>query len=238
VIRLRPAPLYDRLARLVRQRDTVISFNYDLGIERALRQAQLWDIKKGYGFSLETSSQRSPVEVLKLHGSTNWRALLFGGKIGFFAAGANSLGGRPILCFEPDLEYLGYPDPVDPLCPQRGIAASLPAIIMPALPKRFHFATTFGPEWKQFWDRLWKRAKRAIQSADELVVIGYSMPAVDERARALLLGTPNKAVRLSICCRRTTASLKKEFRDHRFTAIQAVAQTFDGFLKGETAIRR
>ena len=108
---------------------------------------------------------------------------------------------------------------------------------MPALPKRFHFATTFGPEWKQFWDRLWTRAKRAIKSADELVIIGYSMPTVDERARALLLDTPNKAVRLSICCRHTTASLKREFRDHGFTAIQAVSQTFDGFLKSEMATR-
>ena len=105
-IRSAPAPLYDRLARVLRQGDLVITFNYDLGVERALRAAGLWDIRTGYGFSVEAAEQLSPVGVLKLHGSTNWRALLFGGMTGFFAGGGNSLGNRPVLFFRPDLEYL------------------------------------------------------------------------------------------------------------------------------------
>ena len=93
-------------------------------------------------------------------------------------------------------------------------------MIMPALPKTFHFATTYGEEWKGFWDALWWRAERAIENADELAVIGYSLPIADERARAMLLESENKAVRLSICCGKTTASLEQEFRDHEFTGIQ------------------
>jgi len=108
-------------------------------------------------------------------------------------------------------------------------------MIMPALPKTFHFATTFGEEWNDFWDGLWQRAESAIASADELVVIGYSLPTADERARAMLLGSANKAVRLSICCGKATASLKQEFRDRGFSRIEAVAPTFDGFLTRETA---
>ena len=53
-IRSAPAPLYDRLARVLRQGDLVITFNYDLGVERALRAAGLWDIRTGYGFSIES----------------------------------------------------------------------------------------------------------------------------------------------------------------------------------------
>ena len=230
-IRSAPAPLYDLLARVLRQGDVVITFNYDLGVERALRAAGLWDIRTGYGFSIEAAAQPSPVGVLKLHGSTNWRALLFGGMTGFFAGGGNSLGNRPVLFFRPDLEYLGSTDFVDPRCVRLDSAASLPAMIMPA----FHFATTYGAEWKEFWDALWGRAERAIANADELAIIGYSLPIADERARAMLLGSANKAVRLSICCGKATASLEQEFRERGFTKIQSGSATFDGFLAREAA---
>jgi len=234
-IRSAPAPLYDNLARVLRQGDSVITFNYDLGVERALRAAELWDIRTGYGFPIEAAEQPSPVEVLKLHGSTNWRALLFGGRTGFFAGTGNSLGNRPVLFFRPDLEYLGYSDFVDPRCAHLDSAASLPAMIMPALPKTFHFATTYGEEWREFWDALWWRAESAIANADQLAVIGYSLPIADERARAMLLGSANKAVRLSICCGNAPVSLEREFREHGFTNIQTGAHTFEDFLTRETA---
>jgi hypothetical protein len=234
-IRSTPTPLYDRLAHILRQGDVVITFNYDLGVERALRAAGLWDIRTGYGFPIEGGEQPSAVEVLKLHGSTNWRALLFGGMTGFFAGGGNSLGNRPVLFFRPDLEYLGYGDFVDPHCARVDTAASLPAMIMPALPKTFHFATIYGEEWKEFWDGLWWRGELAIGNADELAVIGYSLPTADERARALLLDSANKAVRLSICCGKATASLEQEFREHGFNDVQTGASTFDDLLICETA---
>jgi hypothetical protein len=233
-IRSTPATLYGEFAHLLRPGDSVITFNYDLGVERALRTAGLWDVETGYGFPIGDGEQPSPVEVLKLHGSTNWRALLFGGMAGFFAGSGNSLGYRPVLLFQPDLEYLGYRDFVDPLCSRLDTAASLPAMIMPALPKHFHFATTYGEEWKYFWDGLWLRAERAIENADELTVIGYSLPTADERARAMLLGTGNKAVRLLICCGKATAGIEQEFRDHGFSGIEAVAPTFDGYLARAT----
>jgi hypothetical protein len=229
-IRCAPAPLYDALARIVRRGDKIITFNYDLGIERAMRGAGLWDVRTGYGFHIE-NAESSPVEVLKLHGSTNWRALLFGGhKTGFFVGGANSLNKRPVLFFHQDLAYLGYPDFVDPMCRGIDTAASLPAMIMPALPKRFHFTTTYGEEWKDFWDALWKNAEHTIADANELVIIGYSLPAADERARTMLLGTRNKDVRLSVCCGHSTPTLEQEFREHGFSSIEHVATTFEGLL--------
>ena len=230
-IRSTPAPLYDGLARIMRPGDSMITFNYDLGVERALHMAGLWDIKSAYGFSIENGEQRSPVQVLKLHGSTNWRALLFGGMTGSFAGDGKSLGYRPVLFFHADLEHLGYQDFVDPLCSRLDTAASLPVMIMPALPKHFHFATTYGEEWKDFWDGLWRRAECALQTAGEIVVIGYSMPSVDDRARTMLLGCRNKTVRLSICCGKATPTLENEFRDHGFANIEGVAPTFDGFIK-------
>ena len=234
-IRSAPATLYDGLARLLRPGDTIITFNYDLGVERALRSAGLWDVNNGYGFSIDDGKTTSPVEVLKLHGSMNWRALLFGGMTGCFAGSGNSIGDRPVLFFRPDLEYLGYQDFVDPRCLRLDSAASLPAMIMPALPKRFYFETTYGREWEGFWDRLWLRAKRALASADEVVVIGYSMPTADERARTMLLDNANKTVRFAICCGNATAGLEQQFRDQGFGGVERIATTFESFLVNEAA---
>jgi hypothetical protein len=233
-IRSAPAPLYDGLARVLRPGDRIITFNYDLAIERAVRAAGLWEIGDGYGFPIESNGAPSPVEVLKLHGSTNWRGLLFGGRTHSSHNVWNSLGDRPVLFFRPDLEYLGCPDFVDPRCLGLDTAASLPSMIMPALPKQFYFETTFGQEWKRFWDYLWDRAERAIAKADELVVIGYSLPDADQRARAMLLNSLNKSVRLSICCGDATLRLGQEFLKHGFTGITNVGSTFKDFLTNES----
>lgn len=233
IIRTAPAPLYAQLAHCLRRGDLVVTYNYDLGLERALGEAGLWNIGTGYGFPIGDGQQPSPIDVLKLHGSTNWRALLFGGVTGngYFGGHHDSLGDRPVLCSRPDQEYFGLPDFVDPLCVGLDTVCRLLAMIMPALPKTFYFATIFGHEWKPFWDSLWRRAEDAIARAEELVIIGYSMPAADGRARELLLGTINKAVRLTICCGSATPTLEEEFHDHGFTSILHIADpTFAGFL--------
>jgi hypothetical protein len=236
VTRSASAPLYEELARFLHPSDTVITFNYDLGIERALRAAGLWNIGTGYGFSIECGEQPSPVEVLKLHGSTNWRKVYFGGRTtGAFVVNRNSLGNRPVLYFSSDLDYLGYQDFVDPLCSEVKIAASSPAMILPALPKIFWSETSFGKEWKLFWDHLWCRAECALEKADELVIIGYSLSAVDLRARDTLLHTTNKDVHITICCREMSTSIEREFRNQGFSNIAKGVSTFEGFLAAETA---
>jgi hypothetical protein len=236
VIRSASAPLYDGLARFLHPGDRVITFNYDLGIERALRSTGLWNIGSGYGFSIECGEQPSPVEVLKLHGSTNWRKVYFGGKTsGPFVLNRNSLGDRPAIYSRRDLDYLGYPDFVDPLCSGFKTAANSPAMILPALPKIFWSETSFGREWKPFWDHLWCRAECALEKADELVIIGYSLSAVDLRARDTLLHTTNKDVHITICCRETSTSIEQEFRNQGFSNIAKGVSTFEGFLAAETA---
>lgn len=75
-IRGNPAPLYERLAKdRIRPGDVVITFNYDMGIERALRFNGLWHLHDGYGVNFWQAAESSHVPVYKLHGSTNWRGL-------------------------------------------------------------------------------------------------------------------------------------------------------------------
>jgi hypothetical protein len=114
-------------------------------------------------------------------------------------------------------------------------AASLPAMILPALPKRFCFETSFGEEWRPFWEGLWQRARCAIAKADELIIIGYSMPVIDQQARSILFDTRNKSASLSICCGKDSVSIEEEFRHHGFRAIRTVGHTFDDFLRAESA---
>jgi hypothetical protein len=108
---------------------------------------------------------------------------------------------------------------------------TFPAVIMPALPKEFYFKTNYGREWETFWDGLWQRASEAVAKADQLVMIGYSLPGVDERARELLLGTTNKTARLTVCCGAATKDLAQQFRGQGFTVIRELTDpTLSGFL--------
>ncbi len=60
-IRPNGASLYQKLARdVVEDGDVVISFNYDVSLDRELRQAGKWEISDGYGFNLQ---QPPPAEI-------------------------------------------------------------------------------------------------------------------------------------------------------------------------------
>jgi hypothetical protein len=238
MIRSRPVALYERLVKLIQPGDIVITFNYDLAIEKALQEAGLWRISTGYGFEIEDEQPPSPVEVLKLHGSMNWRALLFEGRRrGGFIGNGTSLGQRPVLFFRPDLEYLGYGSFVDPRCASLTAAASIPAMILPALPKRFYFETSFGREWEEFWSALWDRAEQAIEAASEIAVIGYSLPIADEAARNLLLNTKNRSVPLAISCGSSSEGIRDEFAKNGFSAVEPAPRTFEEYLAAKEAAK-
>ncbi len=228
-IRMAPTPLYDRLAKLLQDDDVAVTLNYDLAIERALRVAGKWDVSTGYGFWVGKPNA-SKVGVLKLHGSTNWRALLFEGRSGFFVGGSQSLGDRPVLYFRPDLEYLGYPAFVDPNCAGLTQAAVLPVMIMPAFGKKFSLSSTSGQEWKPFWEDLWRKAEIGLRVAEEIAIIGYSLPLTDERARDLLFQRANRDARLYVCCRQDTETIAQEFRNHGFLNIVKEVTSFEEYL--------
>lgn len=193
-IRNDTASLYGELARsVIRRGDCVITFNYDTALERELKRAGLWEIGDGYGFSLAISSiPASPIRVLKLHGSVNWVQPAFGGMTGFFQGGPTAFGDRPVI-MPTEFGHMGYAAELrDPLTPA-GTFGGLPAIITPTLNKRFYDRTSGGIEMAGFWDGLWNIAGVELASAERIVVVGYSMPLADKRARDLLLVAPNPA---------------------------------------------
>ena len=237
-IRSKQADLYNIFAKgILASGDVVVTFNYDVSLDRELQKSGKWSALDGYGFALDGSTaKRSPCPLLKLHGSTNWIAQLFGGLHGTtFAISLNqpSLGYRPVIP-TPELEFLES-DCTDPqFVMGTGYVSSL---IMPAARKKFYMDTSFNPrEWEDFWDFLWSQAKESIAVSDEVHVIGYSLPDYDGRARNLLLGAARPGCKVRLCCRADSERLVRTFREAGFADVGSFGDgSFESWLESEGA---
>ena len=216
---LNPAPAYARFAdTVVQSGDVVLTFNYDDSLERELKRAGKWDVSHGYGLPLGTDDQTSELPVLKLHGSINWLVSIFGGvTAGPTAVGSNlSLGRYPVI-HKADLEYLGYKDFSGRTYPGGG---AFPSLILPARTKEFFYETSFGLEWTAFWDTLWSQATDALKRADKLVLCGYSLLPVDERARDLLLRIPDRRTEVMVVSGSQSERIASDFRIAGFADVE------------------
>jgi hypothetical protein len=215
-LRFKPAEWYRRFANdVLTAGDAVITFNYDLALDRELREAGKWSIGNGYGFRIgdidDASSSDSPCKLFKLHGSTHWLGELFEGRRGFGQVNplAGSLGERPII--EPAaFEFLGYGNASDPQGDNGH--GRIPSLIMPTANKKFFVETTDFREWESFWDDLWSQAGEALRASDEVYLIGYSIPEYDARARELLAKRIRTGVAIRICCHHGTADAVESLR--------------------------
>ena len=217
-LRLHGAPAYSDFAdNVIQPGDVVITFNYDDSLERELRRAGKWDVSHGYGFMLGNTEQPSPVVVLKLHGSINWLASIFGG-VTFGAAQVDpntSIGQHPVL-HKADLEFLGYSNFEGRTYPGGG---AFPSLILPGRKKEFFFQSSMGEEWKFFFDHLWSQASTALAQADKVVISGYNLLAVDERACDLILLNPNKRAKVEIVCGSQGQRIANDLRNSGYEDI-------------------
>jgi len=205
--------------------DCIITFNYDVSLERELRKAGRFEVGDGYGFPIEGLPGKSDTKVLKLHGSTSWLALLFGGMTsGFFKSQPGStLSERPVIA-KNELSFLGYADAVDRRFGKGG--AALPVMIFPARSKEFYFATNTGIEYAEFWDDLWRQAKKALESAARIVICGYSLLSVDERARKHLLNAPKKDAEIVVASGEDTGRIVGDYREAGYARAVAADEVF------------
>jgi hypothetical protein len=239
-IRGNPAELYRLFAQdILTPQDTVITFNYDVSLDRELCRSGKWSVLTGYGFDLDQPygfvvdqpSACSSCKLLKLHGSTNWIAQVLDGLQGAGAVNPDKplLGCRPVIP-TPEMIHLGT-DLVDPRF--RMGTGFVTSLIMPAANKKFFIPTSFDSrEFEDFWDSLWLQARRAIEASDEVHIIGYSLPEYDNRASDLLLRTMRRETEVSICCRSDTKRLVDLFRNSAFAGAHAAGDgTFEGWVK-------
>jgi hypothetical protein len=151
-----------RLARRVRPGDTIITFNYDVSLERQLRLCSKWEVDGGCDLpNFPKLTPASPTIVLKLHGSTNWLDLVFRGHMGYGKTPPTTLGPRPVIT-PVELGYLGYDDTVRDPEFLGGGATKAGSMVMPGRNKRFYVEVSEGREREAFCDRFvgtrWSRA--------------------------------------------------------------------------------
>jgi hypothetical protein len=153
------------MVKALRPKDTIISFNYDCVVDHALRRyaEHKWSSAYGYTFPrpsrIEGTSRWNPpnpatssgetVYLLKLHGSLNWQ----------LPHGAQS----------PDTEHQLPIQLKERLHGQRGVPK------FTIIPPVWNKAAARHPTFKV----LWKNAERAIRSADEIAVVGFSFAPTD-----------------------------------------------------------
>lgn len=167
---------YERLmTQLVRseKKACLISFNYDLLLDRALADAahgatSTWS----YGVSFHAGIVKFPsyrdipdptIFLLKLHGSLNWAR----------CQSCNSLRLYPYKTYE-NISRTTWP-----ACTKcSGVSTGFdPVLVAPTPVKQF-------PDGL---DRAWETAATCLRETEKLTVIGYSFPAFDRKSRVLFL---------------------------------------------------
>lgn len=214
-------PVYREFAEtVISEGDCIITFNYDVSLERELKHAGKFEIGDGYGFPMEGLPVGSKTKVLKLHGSTSWLALLFGGTTeGFSSFEPGNTLSSPVIGTN-ELAFLGYDESVVDTRFRRG-GAALPVMIFPAPLKEFYFDVNTGVEYNTFWDRLWDQARNALQNAARVVICGYSLQNIDERAQGLLLRAPKKHADVIVAAGADTQRVVDDYRNAAFSRAAA-----------------
>ena len=167
--------------------DAIISFNYDLVIDRALRPfAEGSKVEFGGQIYCFEGSPEKPLpipRIIKLHGSSNWRLTQDG-----FSTGNSwtDFDDRPWYLRQ-KLKGTEFP------------------IFLPFWDKDIED----GP-----WLHLWKRAHFRLQGTAVVLVWGYSLPPTDVKARELFsISVAESGANIKLCVIAPSSSTRQRWRD-------------------------
>lgn len=158
---------FNKMADFFSETDNFISFNYDLLIEQMLWHRNLWNPFDGYGFEFDRNGNEnvpeSKTEVLKIHGSINWRS--------------------PDRFFHPNLELaIDHPFKDEPLFEGLKIPKSIiDKVKYRAYPLYSHIVLpTFMKSPQYNWEiELIENSIKYCQESSEIYILGYSAPDAD-----------------------------------------------------------
>lgn len=164
--------------------------------------------------------------------STGWQ-FLFGGRLGGpFSIGSNGPFGKRPAFTDDTLAALRYRGSTDPLCPRRDFSG-VPPLILPLNRKKFYFDTNLGKMWEPFWNRLWRKAKRAVRSSNRIVICGYGMYPIDRRGCNLLLRGECRA-EIEVCSGSRSGEIVADLRAHGRRADEAEHTLFEQWVAAYT----
>ncbi|MHA1830894.1 MAG: hypothetical protein ACTSWR_05115 [Candidatus Helarchaeota archaeon] len=179
------ATLFDKMSSYFQEKDMIINFNYDLLVDKMLWQKQLWNPFDGYGFEFDKGKNKnvlkSKIKMIKIHGSINWRS--------------------PDIFFHPNLELaIDHPFKDEPLFEGLKIPKSLydkekyrqyplySHVILPTFAKSPQYIGEM---------QLISNSINFCRTADEIYILGYSVPDADYITNLLFLEM-NKDAKINI----------------------------------------
>ncbi len=153
---------YGEFAKSLKRRGfryAILTFNYDMVFERAIiREIGGVDYRLGALRGMKEFSDRFGTPLIKLHGSLNWLKCTKCGKI--------AVHDRPVAHkFKRER------------CGSRCSGFLEPVIVPPVRNKEAYLGSG---------NVLWNEALRTLMKADNLVILGYSLPTIDETAEEML----------------------------------------------------
>lgn len=190
--RLKFNELAEKFARIITPSDQIITFDYDLILEKSLRSLDKWYPLDGYvgvnNFEkdsdrrdLESQGKSSKIQIHKMHGSINWRI-----------PEPRSLerlhGINEVMIVMDDWENNSFhfddllerrPDKTE----QPYVGSHAPEWILPSFVKPFKEKEIF---------QVWQSAMGYMSNTKDLVIIGYSFRPEDSNAFLLLSRLPQK----------------------------------------------
>jgi hypothetical protein len=92
---------------------------------------------------------------------------------------------------------------------------------LPGRNKQFFYDTSFGHEFGDFWEGLWGQANQALKKCDRIVVCGYSLLPVDERACNLLLKRPLRGTPVEVISGSQSERIANDFKRAGFADVKA-----------------
>jgi hypothetical protein len=184
----------------LRPGDTIVTFNYDASIERVLWKQEKWSPNGGFGFGMVFQNSRddhtrvefkvSKASVLHLHGAIGWYDKpTF--RPGFpLEQDGGAIAPEDLAPGPKDTEVSLAPSwfggmkiaAVDASMPDRPSDEGL-LLLQPSFLKDYELETRAN----RALIRLWKRAAEVLRSAQEVYVVGYSLPKADSAALTLLI---------------------------------------------------
>ena len=190
--RLKFNELAEKFSEIIAPSDQIITFNYDLILEKLLLHLDKWYPLNGYvgvhrfekdsdRKDLETQGKRSKIQIHKMHGSINWR-------IPQPRSLERLQGINEVMIVMDDWENNGFH--FDGLLQRQPYKTSSPYVeghepesILLSFVKPFKEKEIF---------QVWQSAMRFMSTRKELVIIGYSFRPEDSNAFLLLSMLPQR----------------------------------------------